>query len=274
MSSFSTHTHAAAPFSGPIDCLRKTYSKEGVRGLYQGLPSPLVGAMAENSILFLAFSQISQQLKSKGSDTLSLPVTCLTGGLSGACAAFALTPIELIKCRVQVANLQSGLYEYGVEQKMRVKTGVWSTLKSVLRSDGVAGLFRGFTPTLIRETGGGALWFGTYEGVNRLQIGQPESDGSYDKTKLKPWQVMLSGSCAGVIFNSSFFPVDVVKSIEQTSPDQHITKMEIIRNVWAKDGIRGFYRGLGVTVARAIPSSALIFLTYEHLSSKWDTLFK
>eukprot|EP00158_Paraphelidium_tribonemae_P005733 Partr_v1_DN27495_c2_g1_i2_m71665 putative solute carrier family 25 (mitochondrial carrier) len=91
---------ASIPFSGPIDCFKQTWRKEGLLGLYQGLPSPMVGAMMENAVMFMAFSRISNLLKQAlETQTLTLPQTCLVGALSGTCASVVLTPAELIKCR-------------------------------------------------------------------------------------------------------------------------------------------------------------------------------
>jgi ornithine carrier protein len=33
--------------------------------------------------------------------------------------------------------------------------------------------------------------------------------------------------------------------------------------IWRAEGVRGFYRGLGVTVLRAIPANATIFAAFE-----------
>ncbi|OMP87332.1 Amino-acid transporter arg-13 [Diplodia seriata] len=35
--------------------------------------------------------------------------------------------------------------------------------------------------------------------------------------------------------------------------------------IWHQHGLRGLYRGCGITVARSVPSSAFIFTVYESL---------
>jgi mitochondrial ornithine carrier protein len=72
---------STARFSGPIDCLTKTWKNEGITGLYrvnlnsccncnqidrtsvQGLPAPIVGAMVENASLFLSYSQFQNFIR-------------------------------------------------------------------------------------------------------------------------------------------------------------------------------------------------------------------
>jgi len=51
-----------ARFDGPMDCLYKTWRYEGIRGLYRGLPPPIVGAAAENATLFLTYNNVRRGL--------------------------------------------------------------------------------------------------------------------------------------------------------------------------------------------------------------------
>ena len=62
-------------------------------------------------------------------------------------------------------------------------------------------------------------------------------------------------------------PVEVVKQRCQAT---HVTtSVENARLVWAQEGVRGFYRGFGVTVYREIPFSVLQFPMWEFLKRKY-----
>jgi len=41
-------------YTGPLDCFRQSWAKDGVRGLYRGVSAPLVGAAIETSSLFFS----------------------------------------------------------------------------------------------------------------------------------------------------------------------------------------------------------------------------
>jgi hypothetical protein len=58
---------------------------------------------------------------------------------------------------------------------------------------------------------------------------------------------------------------DTVKSKIQTNPD-HAGKgfVETFNAVYQKEGVRGLYRGWGITAARAAPAHAVIFAVYEY----------
>jgi hypothetical protein len=75
---------------------------------------------------------------------------------------------------------------------------------------------------------------------------------------------LLGGALAGVGYWTAFYPADTVKSLIQTHPD-HSGKgfVETFNNILQKEGIRGLYRGWGITALRAAPAHAAIFAVYE-----------
>ncbi|KAF8906833.1 mitochondrial carrier domain-containing protein [Gymnopilus junonius] len=274
---------STARFSGPIDCLTQTWKNEGIRGLYRGLPAPIVGAMAENASLFLSYGEFQNVIRRvthrPPEEKLPLYHLALAAAGAGAVTSFLLTPIELVKCKMQVQMLipQAPTQQGALP---RVLPGPISVLVSVIRSTGLRGLWLGHTGTLIRETGGTAAWFGTKEYVaslllaRRLRLEQSTASA----TELRPWESALSGACAGAAFNLALFPADSVKSAMQTAEELRPTVnvpgapevprptfVGTFKAMYRAQGIRGLYAGCGITVARSIPSSAIIFLLYDGL---------
>ena len=210
------------------------------------------------------------------------------------------TPIELVKCKMQVQMLMTPATTLAAESyatmtspaaamalgahpsgpvapptpTVRKLPGPIAVLTSVVRDTGVRGLWLGHTGTLLRETGGGAAWFATKEGVASLLLARR---GLTDKRELRSWESAVAGACAGVAYNIALFPADTVKSAMQTEAElrgpraggERATFVGTAREMWRKGGVRGLYAGCGITVARAIPSSALIFLIYDGLSQRF-----
>lgn len=117
--------------------------------------------------------------------------------------------------------------------------------------------------TFLRETGGSAAWFGTYEYTSSFLK-------SYRRQTVVPaHDLMFSGACAGMAYNLVLFPADSIKSRMQTDSisDGHKSRgfWEVGKEMWKYGGIRVFYRGCLITVLRAAPASAVIFWMYENL---------
>jgi mitochondrial ornithine carrier protein len=227
------------------------------------------------------------------------------------------TPIELVKCKMQVQMLAIPITISASSAKaMRANLpGPIAILSSIIRSTGVRGLWLGHTGTLIREAGGTAAWFATKEFVASLLVARrlrdsqsslqsqshsyshpslphpPHSHTQSDlhahpnpRTDLLLWESAFSGACAGAAFNIALFPADTVKSAIQTEdelrPQSSTTKttkttrttktfLGTFMAMYKAHGIRGLYAGCGITVARSIPSSAMIFFIYDGLCRRF-----
>jgi mitochondrial ornithine carrier protein len=193
-----------------------------------------------------------------------LPYTALLacGAVSGACTSLFLTPIELVKCKVQVPLHSS------------TPARIPSVIASIYRHQGLSGYWHGQLGTLIRETGGSAAWFGGYEGVKLLFKGRDSQVSPTKDEDLPIYQRLAAGAVAGMSYNFLFFPADTIKSRMQTEDVSGLTGGKstfgaVGRAIWKQHGLKGLYRGCGITVGRSIPSSAFIFTVYEELKKYW-----
>lgn len=85
-------------YKGTTDCLRSIFMKEGIRGLYKGVTSPLLGVAGINAIVFGVYGNTQRHM----SDAESLRSHAIAGGLAGLFQSFICSPIELAKSRLQV----------------------------------------------------------------------------------------------------------------------------------------------------------------------------
>jgi len=268
-------------YTGPLDCFKQSILRDGVIGLYRGISAPLVGAALETSSLFF-FERIGRESLFKAglynrNQPLPLSALWLTGAISGAFTSLVLTPVELVKCKIQVPSEDGGI----------VRTKPLQVIKDVFRHQGIRGFWHGQLGTLIRETGGCAAWFGSKETATLLfrkynsshtptHIHEPQNlptTGHPALTPLPLWQQACAGATAGMSYNFLFFPADTIKSRMQTVSVNSIAKRarfwEEGTAIWRSYGVRGLYRGCGITVARSAPSSAFIFIIFDALKGRF-----
>lgn len=264
--------------------------------------------MAENAILFFAYNELQNVIRrfsnAPSAETLSLSQLAFAAAGAGAITSFFLcvilfrkkcfrsvltgrtnrTPIELVKCKMQVQMLvapsassamavpAAGISPALASSRPRNLPGPIAILRDAIRTDGVRGLWLGQTGTLIRETGGSAAWFGTKELVCKLLRHDAPT------RELWAWESALSGACAGAAYNLAFFPADTIKSTIQTEAELRPSSVGIPgqrsfaavgRELYRARGLQGLYAGCGITVARSVPSSAMIFLIYDGLKARF-----
>lgn len=260
-----------------MDCFKQSLRNDGFLGLYRGISAPLVGAALETSSLFFWERVGREALFSAGlynrEKALPLSALWLTGAISGAFTSLVLTPVELVKCKIQVPTTSSS---DGMIHKAPTPMTV---IREVFRHQGIKGFWNGQLGTLIRETGGCAAWFGSKETVtllfhrlNNRKAARPKSD-SLDLLPLPLWQQAVAGASAGMSYNFLFFPADTIKSRMQTSsmapgaPPLRFWNEGVV--LWKQHGLKGLYRGCGITVARSAPSSAFIFIIFDALKERF-----
>lgn len=262
-------------YTGPLDCFRQSKA-DGALSLYRGISAPLAGAAVENSSLFLFESLGREALYRAGlcpwEQGLPLPALYFTGAFSGLFTSFVLTPIELVKCKIQAPVLAGG--------SSGTPLRPLPVIREVYQHEGLMAFWHGQLGTLIREAGGGASWFGAKETVTAMfyrlrtkSAATPEERQKMLSQPLPLWQQAVAGASAGVSYNFLFFPADTIKSRMQTAPIGDTTAKRTFWTegaaLWRSSGLRGMYRGCGITCLRSAPSSAFIFMVYDGLKRRF-----
>lgn len=283
--------HLPLQYRGPVDCFRQSIRADGFLGLYRGISAPLVGAALENSSLFFWERIGRAAIYSSGyapqHQPLPLSALWMTGAFSGAMTSLVLTPVELVKCKIQVPANLTAAAPAGAGAPRPAPLKPLAVIRDIWRHHGLRGFWHGQLGTLIRESGGCAAWFGSKETVTKLmrewnerrraapqhqqqQQQQEAEEGAAADEPLPLWQQAVAGASAGMSYNFLFFPADTIKSRMQTAPvgkaaGPKTTFGGEAAALWKQAGLKGFYRGCGITVLRSAPSSAFIFIVFDGL---------
>jgi hypothetical protein len=197
-------------YEGPLDCFVKTLRKEGVHGLYRGMALPLAATVVETSTLFFANGYLKRMLSERGhinpGDELPMDMVLLAGAGTGLVVSFVLTPIELVKCRLQVDESHS---QPSGGSSPRYRGPIDCLMKSVER-EGLGVVYRGHLATMLREIPGTACWFGAYEAFARWMtpVGHTRQD-------LPSSVIIAAGALGGMSYWGVMYPCDTIKSAMQ-----------------------------------------------------------
>lgn len=270
-------TNAAArraPVAAPsyVSVIRTMLREEGViNGFYKGVPAALTASAVEHAVMFWAYRNATAwwqrwaypQDGPVAQDTERLTSVMVGGAACGLVASFCLTPVELVKCRMQVENtLPAAQRQY--------RSAVHCAMATA-QLGGIAEMYRGNVAMLIREIPGCTAYFLTFQLVGRALL----VDGETVHTSAL-WKHLLAGGLAGVAFWTALYPADVVKTRMQTqvhatgAPPASFSRS--FAQLFRKEGLRGMYRGWGITAARAFPANAVLLAVYQKVDATWESM--
>jgi hypothetical protein len=72
----------------------------------------------------------------------------------------------------------------------------------------------------------------------------------------------IYGSGSGVIATVLLYPTYMLKRVLQSS-DSKSKLLPIFKDIWLKDGFKGFYKGLSMTILKTAPYQGFLFWSNE-----------
>ena len=233
-----------------------------VQNFYRGLMPNMIGNSVSWALYFMWYGNIKDLIRAArartnpstklGKQELRSSDYFLASGLSGILTAVLTNPIWVIKTRM----LSTGRDTPGA-----YKSTLQGTL-ALYREEGWRGFYRGLLPSLFGVSHG-AIQFMAYEQLkNHWALfhrgGTKEGLTNFDFLALSAASKMFAGSIT--------YPYQVVRARLQTYDAQVKYKgaWDVMVQVVRREGIQGFYKGLGPNIVRVLPSTCVTFLVYEN----------
>lgn len=193
----------------------------------------------------------------------TLMASLASGALSRSISATLVTPLELIRTRLQASGSHTG---------SRNLASFFGELASQVRHEGPSVMFRGLVPTLYRDVPFSAIYFAGYETMKRVMTGSGLGERNAGDSRSKEFSVaFVSGSTSGVLAAIVTQPFDLIKTRLQAEA-QHkgarLNTMQVLRDIVAKDGTPGLFRGLSPRVAKVAPACGIMIASFEFVG-RW-----
>ena len=255
----SAHQHSHA--RGVLAVARNILRHEGITGFWKG-NIPAEGLyLSYGAAQFLAYRSATQALDvlSQDRDGRSrLPGAAksfIAGAVAGTAATTATYPLDLLRTR------------FAAQGTEKVYTGLLASVRDITAHEGYAGFFRGLSAGVGQIVPYMGLFFALYEGFKPVtaSLALPFSSGD-----------AVAGVTASVLSKSAVFPLDTVRKrlqVQGPTRERYIggTRMpayergvlRTLATIVQREGARGLYRGLGVSLIKAAPASAVTMWTYE-----------
>ncbi|KAG8994460.1 hypothetical protein FRB94_013122 [Tulasnella sp. JGI-2019a] len=157
-------SHQKVP--GMLKMMTLVYKEEGgIRGLYRGLVPTAVGVAPYVGINFTAYETL-RGIITPPEHKNSVPRKLACGALAGSISQTITYPLDVLRRKMQVVGMKSSSagslgYQY---------TGAWDAIFTIVRTEGVRGMYRGLWPNLLKVAPSIATSFFTYELVKEALI--------------------------------------------------------------------------------------------------------
>ncbi|BDA47675.1 phosphate carrier protein, mitochondrial [Coccomyxa sp. Obi] len=173
---------------------------------------------------------------------------CTLGGvLSCGLTHTAVTPLDVVKCNMQI-------------DPTKYKS-IGSGFSITVKESGFAGLVRGWFPTLIGYSVQGAGKFGLYEYFKKTYADAvgPENAAKYQTL------VFLAGSASAEFFaDIGLCPFEAVKVKVQTVPGYANGLSDGLPKFVQQEGVAGLWKGITPLWGRQIPYTMMKFACFEN----------
>ncbi|XP_052343473.1 solute carrier family 25 member 48-like isoform X28 [Oncorhynchus keta] len=218
-----TRLQAGKGYKNTLHCVLQIYRKETIAGFFKGLSFPLASITVYNSVVFGFFNN-TQRVISKfrhGDERQSCGMLDMTlaSMLTGLMSVGLGAPVDLVKIRLQMQtlpclaeNLDLAGTTGNVNSNIAVRSmtlqgqptyrGPIHCISSILRTEGIRGLYRGAGAMVLRDVPGYTLYFIPYALFRRWL--SPEG-----RSSPHPCTVWVSGGLAGSISWVTATPADV-----------------------------------------------------------------
>ncbi|KII95124.1 hypothetical protein PLICRDRAFT_202930 [Plicaturopsis crispa FD-325 SS-3] len=233
----------------------RIYSEGGVLAFWTGNGLSVAKIFPESAIKFMTYES-SKRMFAQYWDKVDDPRDIsgvsrfLSGGMGGICSQLSIYPIETLKTQM--------MSNTGDQKRTLV-----AAARHLWRMGGFRAYYRGLQIGLVGVFPYSAIDMSTFEA---LKLAYLRSTG---KDEPGVMALLSFGSVSGSVGATSVYPLNLVRTRLQASgssghPQRYTGVWDVVSTTYARDGWRGFYRGLFPTLAKVVPAVSISYVVYEH----------
>jgi solute carrier family 25 protein 38 len=182
-------------------------------------------------------------------DIISDEFINISGGvLARVAVGFAMMPITVVKIRYE-----SNLYQY---------SSIYGAFQSILKKEGIKGLFTGFGATALRDAPFAGIYLFFYENIKQILNQRYQENG----VKVN----ILAGLIGGISATFLTQPFDLIKTKLQLKPQTYKNMAYATKVIYNEGKISGFFAGMGPRLFRKSLSSAISWTVYEEVIRRFN----
>lgn len=255
-------------FSGSLGffkTLQHIWSTEGIRGFYRGLVPITIGYLPTWTIYFSVYERAKTKYPAWLYDHFGITQPLLSHVLSavtaGMASLIAVNPIWVVKTRLMLQTGNGGTVD--PHRKHTYYKGTLDAFYKMYKEEGIKVFYLGLVPSLFGLVHVG-IHFPVYEKLKQLlHCDTPKHDSGY------LMRLIVALAALKMIALTITYPHEIVRTrlqMQSTTKSKH-GMVQCIKDVYKRDGIRGFYAGYVVNLIRTVPASAVTLVSFEYFKT-------
>jgi solute carrier family 25 (adenine nucleotide translocator) protein 4/5/6/31 len=233
------------PYTGVVDCTKRVLQTEGVGPFWRGNLANVLRYFPTQALNFAFKDSIKAQFKvaKDASVTSKLAANVAAGGLAGSLSLTVVYSLDFARTRLANDNK-------GADGK-RQFNGLFDVYKKTLASDGIQGLYRGFVISCVGIFIYRGLYFGLYDTLRPLLLGEQGSAGA---SFFLGWAITIVSGLAS-------YPIDTVRRrMMMTSGGgvKYAGSIDCAKTVIKTEGFMSLMKGAGANVLRGVAGAGVL----------------
>ncbi|CAO2047719.1 unnamed protein product [Urochloa humidicola] len=238
------------PYNGIGDCFKRTIKDEGFSSLWRGNTANVIRYFPTQALNF-AFKDYFKRLfnfkKDKDGYWKWFAGNLASGGAAGASSLFFVYSLDY--ARTRLAN-DAKAAKGGGERQFN---GLVDVYRKTLKSDGIAGLYRGFNISCVGIIVYRGLYFGLYDSIKPVVLTGNLQDNFFASFALG-WLITNGAGLAS-------YPIDTVRRrMMMTSGEavKYKSSLDAFQQILKKEGPKSLFKGAGANILRAIAGAGVL----------------
>jgi len=248
------------PYNGVVDCLRRVLATEGVYPLWRGNLANVLRYFPTQALNF-AFKDSIKAIFATPKDASAqrkFATNIASGGAAGTLSLLFVYSLDYARTRLANDNKsKTGTRQFNGLIDVYVKT---------LKSDGIQGLYRGFTISAVGIFIYRGMYFGLFDTLSPIIVGK---DGNVGISFLLGWAVTVT---AGLMS----YPIDTIRRrMMMTSGGgaKYKGSIDCAMQIMKNEGFMSMMKGAGANILRGVAGAGVLagFEKFQNLYIKWRT---
>jgi len=237
-------------YNGIIDCFSRTSKAEGVLSLWRGNTANVIRYFPTQALNFAfrdTYKSMFNYKKDRDGYAKWMAGNLASGGAAGATSLLFVYSLDY--ARTRLANDAKSAKGGGERQF----NGLVDVYKKTLASDGIAGLYRGFMPSVVGIVVYRGLYFGMYDSLKPVVL-TGALEGNFLASFLLGWTVTTGAGIAS-------YPLDTIRRrMMMTSGEavKYSSSFDAARKIIAAEGVRSLFKGAGANILRGVAGAGVL----------------